>query len=148
MTSSSDQPAARPVRYLAIDLGGRRTGLAVGDSPGGHIGPVGMIEERDTAALVKAVAKAVDEYAADAVVVGMPFNADGSVGAAAERAEQFARALEAALGLPVHRADERLTSYAADQQMSRTGYTRGQKKARRDALAAAAILRDFLAGRE
>ena len=52
--------------------------------------------------------------------------------------------LRTQLQLPVHLADERLTSAAADTQMARTGLTHRQKKQRRDSLAAAAILRDFL----
>ena len=43
--------------------------------------------------------------------------------------------------------DERLTTFAADEEMSGSGLTRGRKKELRDALAAAAILRDFLATR-
>jgi RNase H-fold protein (predicted Holliday junction resolvase) len=47
----------------------------------------------------------------------------------------------------VHLADERLSSFAAEQQMSRSGLTHKGKKRRRDALAAAAILRAFFAQR-
>jgi putative Holliday junction resolvase len=71
---------------------------------------------------------------------------DGSEGERAKLARRFADELAAATKLPVHLQDERLTSYDADQQMSRSGLTRGEKKARRDALAACALLRDFLAG--
>jgi putative transcription antitermination factor YqgF len=59
----------------------------------------------------------------------------------------FAALLETRFGLPVHLADERLTSYAVDKEMGPMELTRGRKKERRDALAAAMILRDFLARR-
>ncbi len=131
------------MRYLAIDPGGKRTGLATGDDRTQLVGPIGIVESGDPQTLLRAIARAIDEHGAEALVIGLPLNMDGSPGPAAKRAEALAQLLEAHSGLPVHRVDERLSSYQADQDMSRSGYTRKQKKQRRDALAAAAILRDF-----
>ena len=134
--------------YLAIDPGEKRSGLAVGDDETGQAGPVGVIEPCDPAGLLRGVRRAVEAYAPDALVVGVPYNMDGSEGPAAKKARDLARRIGEATGLPVRLVDERLTSYAADESMKQTGLTRKQKKARRDALAAAAILRDFLHRRE
>jgi len=134
-------------RYLAIDYGGKRTGLAVGDDLTKQAGPVGMIETTDNATLLRELRKAIGEYGPDALVIGVPYNMDGTTGPAAKKAEALAMLLEQSTGLPVHRMDERLTSYDADERMKQTGLTHGQKKQRRDALAAAAILRDFMEGR-
>jgi putative Holliday junction resolvase len=131
------------MRYLAIDPGGKRTGLATGDDQTQLVGPIGLVESTDPQTLLRAIAQAIDEHAIEAVVVGLPLNMDGTQGPAAKRAEALAQLLEAHSGLPVHRFDERLSSYQADQDMRQSGYTRKQKKQRRDALAAAAILRDF-----
>lgn len=131
-------------RYLAIDYGGKRTGLAVGDALTRQAGPVGVIEAADNAALLRGLRGAIEEYAPDALVLGIPWNMDGSPGPAAKKAEALAMLLEQATGLTVHRVDERLSSFDADDRMKQSGLTRGQKKQRRDALAAAAILRDFL----
>mgnify|MGYP006273685889 CR=1 FL=1 len=132
------------MRYLAIDPGDRRTGLAIGDDDTGSAGPVDVLDARDADALVRGIKAAIDAYDAEALVIGLPLNMDGSTGPAAKKAEALARRLAAETGLAVHRVDERLTSYAADQQMAGSGLTRGGKKARRDALAAAVILQDFL----
>jgi putative Holliday junction resolvase len=132
------------MRYLAIDYGGKRTGLAVGDDLTRQAGPVGLIETSDNAELLRQLRERIDEFGPDALVIGVPYNMDGTAGPAAKKAEALAMLLEKATGLPVHRVDERLTSYDADERMKQTGLTRGQKKQRRDALAAAAILRDFL----
>lgn len=132
------------MRYLAIDLGGKRTGLAVGDDDSGIVSPLGVIEAKADAQRFEAIAKHVAREGAAALVVGWPVNMDGSVGPAARRARSFAEALGAATGLPIHLHDERLSSAEADEQMARSGLTHGQKKARRDALAAGAILRAFL----
>jgi len=133
-------------RYLAIDPGDKRTGLAVGDALTGP-GPVGVIEATTPAHLLRELRDAIDAYAPDALVVGIPYNMDGSAGPAAKKAEALAQLLEVHTHLQAHRFDERLTSYAADEQMQRSGLTRRQKKSRRDALAATAILRDFLESR-
>ncbi len=134
------------MRFLAIDLGDKRTGLAVGDDEVGIASPVRVIEAAGEA-VVAEVARAAGEHGADALVIGLPLNMDGSEGPRAGTVRAMARRIGEAARLPVHFQDERLSSDAADWQMSRSGLTRGGKKKRRDALAAAAILRDFLASR-
>jgi putative Holliday junction resolvase len=69
---------------------------------------------------------------------------DGTEGPAVVQARAFAEEVRGRTGLPVHLQDERLTSFEADQRMARSGRTRGEKKELRDALAAAALLEDFL----
>lgn len=137
------------MRYLCIDLGDKRTGLALGDTVTGLVSPGGVIEvprsRADGAELLSALAHAAAESGAAALVVGLPMNMDGTEGPRAKIVRAVAAQLGTRTGLPVHFQDERLTTAAADWQMARTGLTRGQKKQRRDALAAAEILRDFLA---
>lgn len=140
------------MRYLAIDLGERRTGLAVGDDQTGLAEPYRVVEVRRKGAqtpdqLVRALREAIDDHGAGALVVGLPLNMDGAEGPGARAARAAGAALGEALALPVHYQDERLTSADADWSMAQSGMTHKQKKSLRDALAAAAILRDFLAGR-
>ncbi len=136
-----------PMRYLAIDPGTRRTGLAVGDDQTGQAGPVGMIDTADPATLLREIRSAIDRHGPDELVIGIPLNMDDTAGPAAKKARALAMLLEQHTGLKVHCHDERLTSYAADELMKQSGLTHKQKKARRDAIAAAAILRDFLDAR-
>jgi len=133
------------MRYLALDLGARRTGVAVADDETGLVSPVAVIEQTPGPTLLDRIEIVIDEHGPDALVVGLPLDMDGTSGPAARRAATIAERIAERTGLPVHLQDERLTSFAADGQMARTGRTRGQKKARRDALAAATMLRDFLA---
>lgn len=136
------------MRYLAIDLGGKRTGLAGGDDLTKQAGPVDVIHTADPATLLREIRKAIDDFAPDALVIGIPFNIDGSLGPAAKKSVALAMLLEQTTGLKVHQVDERLTTFDADDQLKQSGYTHDQKKNRRDALAAAAILRDFLAQKD
>lgn len=133
-------------RYLAIDPGEKRTGLAVGDDLLKIASPVDVIHATGPEPLLRALAEAIDTHNPDELVIGIPLNMDGSPGPAAEKARALAQLLRQHTGLAVHEVDERLSSFAADQWMNQSGLTHKQKKARRDALAAAAILNDFLQG--
>ena len=77
-------------------------------------------------------------------MVGWPLNMDGTEGPQGRLAREMAADLARRTGLDVRLFDERLTSFAADKALAGT-YTRKQKKARQDAVAAAALLGDFLA---
>lgn len=134
------------MRYLAIDVGERRTGLAVGDDETGLASPAEVVASRTAAQRLSMLVAAIGRYEPDALVVGLPLNMDGSEGPAAASVRGLGAALAEAVGLRVYFQDERLSSASADEVMAGSGLTRGQKKARRDALAAAAILRSFLAG--
>lgn len=141
------------MRFLAIDLGDVRSGLAVGDDVTGLVGPAGRVEvpivREKGEALIEALAKAVDEHLGlrDGVVMGLPINMDESEGPRARLVRAFADRLSVRIGRAIILQDERLTSVQADWTMGGSGLTNKQKKRRRDALAACAFLGDFLAAR-
>lgn len=143
---------------MAVDLGDKRTGLAAGDSATGIVSPIEVVEvdiqHGQGGPLLEAVARVVESQLGDnprlsrgEIVVGLPLNMDGSEGQRAKLVRAFAERLRTRCGRQLHFQDERLTSAEADWQMAQSGLTHGQKKQRRDALAAAAILRDFLEAR-
>lgn len=131
------------MRYLAIDLGDKRTGVAMGDTLTGIVSPHDVITTSSEAERFKRLRDLIEWEGPGALVVGWPLNMDGSVGPNAQKCKAFADKLGEATRLPVHLHDERLSSAAADEQMAMSGLTHKQKKARRDALAAANILRGF-----
>lgn len=131
------------MRYLAIDIGTKKTGLATGDDITKIASPLSVIQTASAEQRQDALSQAIEEHEPDALVVGLPLNMDGSEGIAAERIRQFADEMTTQFGIPVHLVDERLTSYDADLKMQQSGLTYKGKKRRRDALAAAAILRGF-----
>jgi putative Holliday junction resolvase len=136
------------MRYLAIDPGEKRTGLAVGDDRTGIVSPLAIITTTARHELLRQIAKAVTAHAPDALVLGIALNMDGSKGPAAKKTRQLAGELAVHLGLKVHLFDERLTSYAAEGKLNQSGLTHQGKKKRRDALAAATLLEDFLAAQK
>ncbi len=145
------QPRNDHMRYLGLDLGDRRTGVALGDSQTGIATPVEQIEVAIDAdhgrALLDEIVRAAREHLGAGhgeIVIGLPLNMDGSEGPRARAARAAAERIAERTARRVHLFDERLTSAEADWTLAQSGYTRAQKKQRRDALAAAAILRGFL----
>ncbi|MCI0364031.1 MAG: Holliday junction resolvase RuvX [Phycisphaerales bacterium] len=136
------------MRYLCIDLGQKRTGLALGDDQTKLVSPLDILEIPPGDRLIEALLKTIDQQRPNALVLGLPINMDNTEGPAAKAVRDFGRQLQQHAKLPVHYQDERLTSYAADQHMARSGRTYKKKKQLRDALAAAEILSDFLDARD
>ncbi len=143
------------IRYLGVDVGSKRIGLAVGDA-GGVVSPLKIVPAGGShEADARVILEVAEEYGADEIVVGWPLNMDGSEGPQAQFCRGLAETLERKLGIGksdecsrVHLHDERLTSHAADQRLAERELTRDQKKARQDAIAAQIILLSFLESRE
>ena len=136
------------MRYLAVDLGDKRTGLAIGDDELRMAQPICVLEVPIDKGLVDVIVKAIDEQGVDAIVMGLPLNMDGSLGQRVALTKTFANQLGKETNLPIHFQDERLTSSAAEEQLAGSGKTHKQKKKIRDALAAAELLNDFLVALE
>jgi putative Holliday junction resolvase len=132
------------MRYIAVDLGDKRTGIAVGDDELRMAQPVCVLDVPIGEQLVDAIVKTIDQQGVDAIVIGLPLNMDGSPGQRVTITKRFADLLQTATGMPIHFQDERLTSSAAEEKLSQSGKTHKQKKKVRDAIAAAEILSDFL----
>ncbi len=131
------------MRYIAIDLGDKRTGVACGDDILRLPTPVEVIEAPTREVLLSRLDKVVREYGPDALVVGLPVNMDGTEGERAQMTRTFADQCAARFAIKVLMQDERLTSFAAESHLDRSGKTHGQKKRMRDALAACEVLKDF-----
>lgn len=132
---------------MAVDYGDVRTGLAVCDKNEILASPVDVIKESDRDALIIRVISAAKERNAQAFVVGLPKNMDGSEGFRAQACREFGEKLETESGLPVSFYDERLTTVSAHLALNMTD-TRGKKrKAVVDAVSAVMILEDFMAHR-
>ena len=66
------------MRYLALDIGDRRTGLATGDDDTRIVSPVGRIENASEEHLIQQLPRVIKEYEPDAVVIGLPLTMDGT----------------------------------------------------------------------
>ena len=132
------------MNYLAIDLGDKRTGIAVGDDELKLVHPITVLQIPIGDLLLDAILKLIEEHGAHELVLGLPINMDGSIGQRAKLTKTFGDTLKERTSLQVHYQDERLTSAAAEERLHQSGKTHQQKKNIRDALAAAEFLTDFL----
>jgi len=140
------------MRILALDVGGRHTGVAISDPTETIARPLETIHHQSKAEMVAAVAALVREYEVGRVVVGRPLSLDGRVGPQAQRVDSYAEALEEAVEVPVVGWDERFSTAKADEVLLRTRSEKARRRARadgeRDAIAAAVILQSYLDARD
>lgn len=128
-------------RYLGVDYGDKRTGLAVSDASGFLAGAIGQISPGGMKNTAIAVAKEAEKQNAVLIVVGLPKNMDGSEGFRAEAVRAFVALLEAQTNVPVALSDERLSTCEAHRYIQASGKKR---KAVVDTLSAQIILQDYL----
>lgn len=136
------------MKIMAVDLGLVRTGLAISDKLELLASPIGTVTERDLNVLAEKVAATAKEHGADALVVGLPRNMDGSKGESAERAEAFAEQLRTLTDLSVSLWDERLTTVSAIGYLNETNVRGKKRKAIVDTVSATIILEDYLKSRK
>ena len=141
---TGETPAPPPMsRWLGIDHGTKRIGVAAGDTSTGIAGPLTVLEAAPPEAAIQEIIRLAGEHRADGIVVGWPLNMDDSEGPQGKLARAMAARLADAGDLDVRLWDERLSSFEADQALAGQ-LTRGKRRARQDAIAAAVILQDFL----
>jgi len=98
--------------YLAFDYGTKRVGVASGNTLMHLATPLRTIALESDARFA-AIARLIDEWKPDALVVGVPCHPDGAPHEMTARAKKFARQLQGRYGLTVHEVDERYTTTEA-----------------------------------
>ncbi|NBW53842.1 MAG: Holliday junction resolvase RuvX [Betaproteobacteria bacterium] len=119
--------------FLAFDFGQQRTGVAYASRLMGQARPEGSVHASGQARW-PLIAKHIEKWQPEALVVGVPFHPDGAIHENTLQAQKFARQLRARFGLPVFEVDERYSTTEARSQ--------GVKDV--DAASACVILDQFL----
>jgi putative Holliday junction resolvase len=135
------------MRYLGIDLGRARIGLALADEVLRTARPHATVHRRSVAVDLAAIAEVARQYEVTLAVLGLPLNMDGTEGDSARFARGFAARLGAALGVPVELHDERLSTSEAAGRLRERGVKARDQRGQIDAEAAAIILQSWLDGR-
>jgi putative Holliday junction resolvase len=141
---------ATPRIALAFDYGRRRIGMAAGDTLTASAAPRPAIPAHDGVPDWSAIAREVRDLSPHVLIVGVPYNADGTDGSLAQAARDFGTALQVRFALPVEHVDEHGSSVEAgrvlkDQRASGQRRRRVQREDI-DSAAAAVILTRWLAG--
>ncbi|MGB0713558.1 MAG: Holliday junction resolvase RuvX [Gammaproteobacteria bacterium] len=133
--------------FLGFDFGTKRIGISLGQELTESARPLHTLSSRDGKPDWAAIEALIAEWKPDALVVGLPYNLDGSDSEQTERARRFSRQLNGRMRLPVALMDERLSSEAARREIATRradGRRRTSRKGDLDAVAAALILENWL----
>jgi len=132
------------MRLLGLDVGDKRIGIAVSDPTGFLASAERVLKRVSFEKDLTALAAMVQEYEAEAVVVGLPLHLDGRAGDQAEIVRRFVERLQKRISVPVIFWDERLSTRGAHVLLIEAGMRPAQRAARLDAAAAAVILQNYL----
>ena len=137
------------VRVIGIDLGSKRIGVAVSDFTGSVASPLTVVHRgKSKRADHDAIARIVRDEEAEAVVVGLPLNMDGSRGSAAKAAVAEAEQISTVAGVPAFLHDERLTTVTAERALKEANMRAEDRRNVVDKVAAAVLLQSWLDGRK
>lgn len=134
-----------PGRVMALDVGDARTGVALTDPLRLLASPHSVVEKPSREAALEVLRTLVEESRPVLIVVGLPLEEDGAEGRQARRVRTFAELLRARVDVPIVFEDERYTSVAAHEALASAGVKARNRRGKVDMLAAADILRSYLA---
>lgn len=131
-------------KYLGIDFGKRRIGIAVSDPTGTISRSLKCIDTEKEPDVMKAIMALIEEHRIDEVVVGLPKNMNGTVGEQGNQAICFAGKIKESISKPVTLWDERLSTMEAQRLLISADVSREKRKKVIDGMAAQLILQNFL----
>ena len=131
-------------RLLALDLGTKRIGVAVSDELQITIRAVSIIERRSWKKVLKQIVSFLEDFDAVGLVLGLPYNTDGTESEMSREARRLARNFSLSLDIPVFLQDERVSTYDARGRLWKLGLSEKEIRQKLDAEAAAIILSDFI----
>ena len=141
-------PLAENRRFLGIDYGERRIGLAKSDPSGTIASALITIEVSSMAEAVKKIAEKISEIEPDGIVIGYPLLMSGDKSETCLIIDDLVDKLAEVYDGPIHKVDERWSSAEAADVVHAHGKKIGQDKGRIDRLAAVIILQRFLDGED
>ncbi|MBL6817347.1 MAG: Holliday junction resolvase RuvX [Pseudomonadales bacterium] len=132
----------KPLAALSFDFGTQRIGVAFGQSISGTARPVCVLKANDGIPDWEQVGRVIAEWSPDVLVIGLPYNLDGTESELLRRAVKFGNRLNGRFHKPCYGMDERLSSRAAiEQVMEESGSM--TKKSGIDDIAAQIILENW-----
>ena len=130
---------------MGFDFGTKRIGVAVGQDVTKTANPLKNIPVKAGIPLWKDIVQLIHQWSPTALVVGIPYNMDGSEQAMTHLAREFAQQLAHHTGLVVHEVDERLSTVAAREHVFKQQGFKGLQETAIDAVAAQVILEAWMA---
>ncbi|MDE0955584.1 MAG: Holliday junction resolvase RuvX [Pseudomonadales bacterium] len=138
----------KALNLLGFDFGSKRIGAAFASNPLTQPIVLAPINAKDGIPNWQTLDALIVQWQAQAFVVGIPYNMDGSVGEMALRARKFANRISARFDRPCYVVDERLSTQAAKQEHLEAGGGTDWKKHGVDGIAAGLILQSWFSETE
>jgi RNAse H-fold protein YqgF len=132
------------MRKIGLDIGSVRIGIASSDPLGIIAGGYESYTRKYPEADYKYIAEYAKQKVADAIVIGLPYNMDGSEGERVRLTREFAEGLKAHTGVKIDFMDERLTTVQAERMLIEGGVRREKRRQVIDKVAATIILQAYL----
>lgn len=133
------------MRYLGIDFGTKRIGLAVGEDNGFGAFPLTTISRsRSLAHDLGEIVRLLEKESIETIVVGLPLHADGAESKSSGLVREFVRALKKRTSLSIELVDEFLSSAEAEEELIAMDVSRKKRKEVLDRMAAVQILESYL----
>ena len=131
-------------KYLGVDYGDKRTGLAECDISGLIAGGIGTISEGGMRKTAVKVAEEAEKRSCKKIIIGLPKNMDGSEGPRADVIKAFGALLAELTSIPIDYYDERMTTMVAYRFLGETGTYGKKRKDTVDTLSAQIILQNYI----
>ncbi|MBO5067933.1 MAG: Holliday junction resolvase RuvX [Clostridia bacterium] len=131
-------------RFLCLDIGDKRIGVAVSDPFNSYALPVETYNRKNLKTDLEKISFYVKEKCATALVCGLPVNFDGTPSIQTQKAKYFIERLSEIMDVEIYTVDERCTTCEAEDTLIGQGKSREERKKFVDSLAAASILQGFL----
>lgn len=131
-------------RFLCLDIGDKRIGIAVSDPFNSYSLPVETYHRKNLKTDLQKIEGYVKEKCATALVCGLPVNFDGTDSIQTTKARFFIEKLRELVNVQIYTVDERCTTCEAEDTLIEQGKSREERKKFVDSLAAASILQGFL----
>lgn len=142
--SCDKNPEQEPSRWMALDIGSKRIGVAISDPLKLTARPLITIERESIAEDVQRLVELAKKHKVTRMVVGNPINLSGTRSSILTHIESFVATLEKETNLTIDWADERLSTKEAESLMREHGIEISRRRATRDQYAAALILTWYL----
>ena len=131
-------------KMLGVDYGEARTGLAYSDALGLYAVGMGNVKGYNLEKAAEEIVRAAREIKAEIIVIGKPFNMNGTSGEKVEKVTELGRIIGTLCDIPVDFYDERLTTVSAHQILQTSGVRAKNRKGVVDSLAAELILQGYM----
>ena len=132
------------MKTLALDVGTKTIGVAVSDELGITANGLGVIRRTDEKNDLQSLAVFINEHKPGRIVVGIPFNADGSLGERARAIKDFSETVSRTFATETVLWDESFSTTEAEKALIGGGMGRKKRKKVVDKVAATVILREYL----